>query len=146
MILYFILYYTKGGEKKLKVVFPCKGALVLLKQDLETLEAFYNTTILTSKMLDIYKSSNVMVQVGNFNYIPQKSALVLYKVNLLTIEKMRKILGIYNENANQSKPPESSIPREPIQNTANSESTIDKPISDNDLLSNPFFQTLKPLN
>lgn len=126
----------------MKVVFPCKGSLVLLKQDLETLEAFYNTSLLTSKMLDIYKASNVMVQVGNFNYIPQKSALVLYKVNLLTIEKMRKILGIYNEKTAQQ---EATPPPVPVQNNTAAEAN-DAPISDNDLLSNPFFQTLKPLN
>lgn len=126
----------------MKVVFPCKGSLVLLKQDLETLEAFYNTSLLTSKMLDIYKASNVMVQVGNFNYVPQKSTLVLYKVNLLTIEKMRKILGIYNEKtAHQETAPAPAS----AQNNTVAENN-DAPISDNDLLSNPFFQTLKPLN
>lgn len=124
----------------MKVVFPCKGSLVLLKQDLETLEAFYNTSILTSKMLDIYKSSNVMVQVGNFNYVPQKSALVLYKVNLLTIEKMRKILGIYQETSEQEQV-QASAPTPAVSQDKN-----ESPISDNDLLSNPFFQTLKPLN
>lgn len=122
----------------MKVVFPCKGSLVLLKQDLETLEAFYNTSILTSKMLDIYKTSNVMVQVGNFNYVPSKSALVLYKANLLTIEEMRKILGFHQETSSQDPaPPQAFTPT-----LAQSE----EPISDNDLLSNPFFQTLKPLN
>lgn len=121
----------------MKVVFPCKGSLVLLKQDLETLEAFYNTSILTSKMLDIYKTSNVMVQVGTFNYVPQKSALVLYKVNLLTIEKMRKILGIYQENSTPAPAPTPKV----VADADN-----EAPISDNDLLSNPFFQTLKPLN
>lgn len=124
----------------LKVVFPCKGALVLLKQDLETLQAFYNTSLLTSKMADYYKSSNSMIQIGNFNYIPQNNALVLYKANLLTIEKMRKILGIYQETKKntmlENNFAEGSAP-------INSNST---PISDNDLLSNPFFQTLKPLN
>ncbi len=130
----------------MKVVFPCKGSLVLLKQDLETLEAFYNTSILTSKMLDIYKASNVMVQVGNFNYIPQKSALVLYKVNLLTIEKMRKILGIYNEKTAQSEASQTTIPKVPAHSKNLSENNNEAPISDNDLLSNPFFQTLKPLN
>ena len=124
----------------LKVVFPCKGALVLLKQDLETLQAFYNTSLLTSKMADYYKSSNSMIQIGNFNYIPQKNALVLYKANLLPIEKMRKILGIYQETKKntvlENNFAEGSAP-------INSNST---PISDNDLLSNPFFQTLKPLN
>lgn len=128
------------GVNLLKVVFPCKGALVLLKQDLETLQAFYNTSLLTSKMADYYKSSNSMIQIGNFNYIPQKNALVLYKANLLTIEKMRKILGIYQETKKntmlENNFAEGSAP-------INSNST---PISDNDLLSNPFFQTLKPLN
>ncbi|HIT71132.1 MAG TPA: hypothetical protein IAD08_04360 [Candidatus Scatovivens faecipullorum] len=124
----------------MKVVFPCKGALVLLKQDLETLQAFYNTSLLTSKMADYYKSSNSMIQIGNFNYIPQKNALVLYKANLLTIEKMRKILGIYQETKKNTVLENSSAEESaPI----NSNST---PISDNDLLSNPFFQTLKPLN
>ena len=130
----------------MKVVFPCKGSLVLLKQDLETLEAFYNSSILTSKMLDIYKTSNVMVQVGNFNYVPQKSNLILYKANLLTIEIMRKILGLYNENTvndTTSKQTSNSISS---TNNVTSQQDNTTPISDNDLLSNPFFQTLKPLN
>ena len=128
----------------MKVVFPCKGSLVLLKQDLETLEAFYNSSILTSKMLD--KTSNVMVQVGNFNYVPQKSNLILYKANLLTIEKMRKILGLYNGNTvdnTTSKQTSNSISS---TNNVTSQQDNTAPISDNDLLSNPFFQTLKPLN
>ena len=130
----------------MKVVFPCKGSLVLLKQDLETLEAFYNSSILTSKMHDIYKTSNVMVQVGNFNYVPQKSNLILYKANLLTIEKMRKILGLYNGNTvdnTTSKQTSNSISS---TNNVTSQQDNTAPISDNDLLSNPFFQTLKPLN
>lgn len=124
----------------MKVVFPCKGSLVLLKQDLETLKAFYNSSILTSKMVDIYKTSNVMVQVGNFNYVPQKSALVLYKANLLTIEKMRKILGIYQESTQKSS--HAPVPPPPPVKQDSNEA----PISDNDLLSNPFFQTLKPID
>lgn len=127
----------------LKVVFPCKGALVLLKQDLETLQAFYNTSLLTSKMAEYYKTSTSMVQIGNFNYIPQKNAIVLYKANLLTIEKMRKILGIYQE----SKKDYSQVAEKTIfQEETSNEDVNSSPISDNDLLSNPFFQTLKPLN
>ncbi len=116
----------------MRVVFPCKGSLVLLKQDLETLKAFYNTSLLTSKMAEYYKTSNAMVQVGNFNYIPETSALVLYKANLLTIEEMRKILGIFKDTTNEDVV---------SKNDGNS-----NPISDDDLLSNPFFQTLKPIN
>lgn len=127
----------------MKVVFPCKGAIVLLKQDLETLEAFYNTSILTSKMLDIYKASNVMVQVGNFNYVPQKSGLVLYKANLLSIDSMRKILGLYQEPEKNAQPVESSSSSKEQDVSSQEKET---PISDNDILSNPFFQTLRPLN
>ena len=119
----------------MRVVFPCKGSLVLLKQDLETLKAFYNTSLLTSKMADYYKTSNSMVQVGNFNYIPETSALVLYKANLLTIEEMRKILGIFKDSTSQDN-------ENMVQNNIDNSN----PISDDDLLSNPFFQTLKPIN
>lgn len=123
----------------MKVVFPCPGSIVLLKQDLDTLKAFYNTSLITSKMNDIYKTSNSIVQVGNFNYIPPKNVLVLHKVNLLTIEKMREIL-----NLTPSQP--APTPVNPVvENKAPTEDLNSKPISDNDLLSNPFFQTLTPL-
>lgn len=122
----------------MKVVFPCEGALVLMKQDLDILKAFYNTSLLQSKMLEVYRQSDTLIQVGNFNYIPSKNYVVLHKTHLLSIEKMRKILGIYNEQIEQ-KPKE--VPK--VEQGINH--NHDK-ISDTDLLSNPFFQTLKPLN
>ena len=125
----------------MKVVFPCPGSIVLLKQDLDTLKAFYNTSLITSKMNDIYKTSNSIVQVGNFNYIPPKNVLVLHKVILITIEKMRGILGLETSPAqstvaNEEKETSTTSPAVDLNNT---------PISDSDLLSNPFFQTLRPL-
>ena len=87
----------------MKVVFPCEGSLVLMKQDLDILKAFYNTSLLQSKMLDIYKQSDTIIQVGNFNYIPEKNNIILHKAHFLTIEKMRKILGIYNDSEKQEK-------------------------------------------
>lgn len=123
----------------MKVVFPCPGSLVLLKQDLDTLQAFYNATLMTSKMNDIYKTSNSIIQVGSLNYIPPKFTLALHKANLLTIEKMREIL-----NLTPSQP--APTPVNPVvENKAPTEDLSSKPISDNDLLSNPFFQTLTPL-
>lgn len=124
----------------MKVVFPCEGSLVLMKQDLDILKAFYNTSLLQSKMLKIYETSDSIIQVGNFNYIPEKNYVVLHNTHLLTIEKMRKILGIYNESAEQPKP------QPVINNQSSSENHNNDKISDKDLLSNPFFQTLKPLN
>lgn len=123
----------------MKVVFPCEGSLVLMKQDLDILKAFYNTSLLQSKMLDIYKQSDTIIQVGNFNYIPEKNNIILHKAHFLTIEKMRKILGIYNDSEKQEKSTSENISKDTEYNNN------DK-ISDNDLLSNPFFQTLKPLN
>lgn len=122
----------------MKVVFPCEGSLVLMKQDLEILKAFYNTSLLQSKMLEIYKNSDTLIQVGNFNYIPEKNYVVLHNAHLLTIEKMRKILGIYTEPVKEEPKTENA----PIPSVDNNHDKI----SDNDLLSNPFFQTLKPLN
>lgn len=121
----------------MKVVFPCEGALVLMKQDLDILKAFYNTSLLQSKMLEVYKQSNTIIQVGNFNYIPKKNYVVLHKTHLLTIEKMRKILGIYNEKSGIQQEVQ-KVEKKIIQNT--------EKISDSDLLSNPFFKTLKPIN
>ena len=119
----------------MKVVFPCSGALVLLKEDLETLKAFYNTNLLTSKMANVYQNTNTTIQVNNFNYFPISNSLVLYNAHVLTIEQMRKILGISNVTPSQpSVQPENTIPEEQDY------------ISDDDLLSNPFFTTLAPLN
>lgn len=125
----------------MKVVFPCSGSLVLLKEDLETLKSFYNTNLLSSKMADMYQNTTTIIQVNNFNYFPQSNALVLYNANVLTIEKMRKILGIYNE----SPAPEQEEANNTIQEN---DDTIEEQdyISDDDLLSNPFFTTLVPLN
>ena len=125
----------------MKVVFPCPGSIVLLKQDLDTLKAFYNTSLITSKMNDIYKNSNSIVQVGNFNYIPPKNVLVLHKANLLTIEKMRGILGIDAP----STPAPAPVEEKTTQPEAPAVDLNNTPISDSDLLSNPFFQTLRPL-
>ena len=122
----------------MKVVFPCKGALVLLKQDLESLNAFYNTQILTSKLSETYQNSNTIMQVKNFNYLPHKSSIVLYKADILTIGKMKQILGIQEKTSTNSS----------LSNTDNTnyDEENSKPISDDDILSNPFFQTLQPLN
>ena len=119
----------------MKVVFPCSGSLVLLKEDLETLKSFYTTNLLNSKMADMYKNATTIIQVNNFNYIPLSNSLVLYNANVLTIEKMRKILGIYNET-----------PASKQEDVTEEDVEEQDYISDDDLLSNPFFTTLAPLN
>ena len=122
----------------MKVVFPSVGSLVLLKQDLETLQAFYKTSLMTSKLFETSKTSNAMIQIGNFNYLPQNNSVVLDNAKFLTIDDMRSILGIYSE--------EKKSENTSTQTATQNESNYEEPISDNDLLSNPFFQTLHPLN
>lgn len=85
----------------------------------------------------MYKNANTMVQVRNFNYVPKTNSLVLYNADVLTIEKMRQILGLFKKEQDSEK--EASN----IQEKQLEEKDY---ISDNDLLSNPFFTTLTPLN
>lgn len=121
----------------MKVVFPRSGSLVLLKQDLETLKAFYNTNLLTSKMADMYKKANTMIQIKNFNYIPQTDSLVLDNAHVLTIDEMREILGIFNSQETTKE-----------NDSEQTQVSIDEKdyISDDDILSNPFFTTLTPID
>lgn len=121
----------------MRVVFPRSGSLVLLKQDLETLKAFYNTNLLTSKMAEMYKNANTVIQIKNFNYIPKSNSLVLDNAHVLTIDEMRKILGIFNGKEVDK---EASSPQTP--------QTHEEPdyITDDDILSNSFFTTLTPVD
>ena len=124
----------------MKVVFPRSGSLVLLKEDLETLKAFYKTNLMNSKMSDIYPNASTVIQVNNFNYFPKSNALVLHDANVLTIAEMRKILGLNVQSTVQESAP---------TNEETEKNVIEKEhdyISDNDLLSNPFFTTLTPIN
>ena len=122
----------------MKVVFPRGGALVLLKEDLETLKAFYKTNLLNSKMADMYQNASTVIQVNNFNYFPKSNSFVLHDANVLTIEEMRKILGLNVQNNVKESEPEEETEEEIIEE--------EDYISDNDLLSNPFFTTLTPIN
>lgn len=121
----------------MKVVFPRSGSLVLLKQDLEMLKDFYNTNLLTSQFANIYKNSTTMIQIKNLNYIPESDSLVLDNAHVLTINEMREILGISSKQ-------ETTPAEHTIENNIATEKT--DYISDNDILSNPFFTTLTPIN
>ena len=62
----------------MKVVFPTEGSIIMLKQDVDTLQAFYNTNLMQSKMYSYYKDSDSLIQVGNLNYPPKEHFIVLY--------------------------------------------------------------------
>ena len=126
----------------MKVVFPCKGSIVLTKNDVETLEAFYNTKLLTSKMAELYKSSEFMLQVGNFKYLPKHYSVRLHNANLMNIRKMRELLGL----PVTSSMPEPTPPTPSVQIVNKGQNLDEQKISDASLLSHPFFQTLKPVD
>jgi hypothetical protein len=113
----------------LKAVFPCNGSIVVTKYNVNLINNFYEENLINSKLFSAYNQNNLPVQVGKFNYFPQDSQLILEKnTNLLTIKQLNEaILKIAPAHSKQE-----------IQD--------DKPIEDNFITENPFFQTLKPLN
>lgn len=116
----------------MKAVFPCKGVVVVTKQNVDMLTNFYEGNLINSKLFSAYSQNNLAVQVGNFNYFPQKSTIILEKnTNLLTIQELNKVL------ARTAEKPKT----EPLSTKAK-----DVPIEDNFIKDHPFFQTLKPLN
>lgn len=127
----------------LKVVFPCKGSMVLTKSDIETLRSFYNTKLMTSKLYEYSKNSEFVVQVDNFNYIPKTYTLFAKQVNFMTIRRMREILGLTKPIPKELE--EQSSPQPANNVTPQVSNDEDEKISDKTLLSHPFFKTLKPL-
>lgn len=125
----------------MKAIFPCKGSIILNKQDVEPLEAYYKTELIRSKMYDYYKTSKDIMQVGIFTYIPQNTNIVLDKSSLLELQTLKKVLNIDVKKPERSTMKIPSINKEQPE-IANEEDLID----DDDILSNPFFTTLKPLD
>ena len=122
----------------MKAIFPCKGTIILNKQDIEPLEAYYKTELIRSKMYEYYKTSKDIMQVGPFTYLPQNTNIVLDKSSLLELQTLKNVLNIGNKKVN----PSAEAPTLNSVSTASEEDLID----DSDILSNPFFTTLKPLD
>lgn len=122
----------------MKAIFPCKGTIILNKQDVEPLEAYYKTELIRSKMYEYYKASKDIMQVGPFTYIPQNTNIVLDKSSLLELQTLKNVLNIGSKEVNSSA-------EAPILNSVSTASEEDL-IDDSDILSNPFFTTLKPLD
>ena len=120
----------------MKAVFPCKGVVVLTKKDIQNLESYYNTVLATSKMAEIYSTTEYMLQIGNLNYLPKKSKIFINEDNLLTISQLRSIMN------------DRTTEKQNNQNSQNSQNLEQKEelISDDDILSHPFFTTLKPID
>ena len=120
----------------MRVVFPCKGVIVLTKEDMQKLGSFYQTKLMTSKMYEYYKTSDVSLQIGNFDYFPKKYSFVLKDANLLSIKQLRSILDMNVPQKNATT----------AQNTPTKTPEVEEKISDASISSHPFFQTLKTIN
>ena len=71
----------------MKAVFPCKGVVVITKQNVDMLTNFYEGNLINSKLFSAYSQNNLSVQVGSFNYFPSNTKIVLEKdTKLLTIQ------------------------------------------------------------
>ncbi len=136
----------------MKALFPCEGSIVVNKQDLAPMTSFYNMQLLRSNMNEYMKSANAILQVGNFSYIPDNSNFVLDLGYLNTIGRIKTALGI--EIPSKVQVQTQGVPNQPTQvvNTGNAtmpgtdDDWLNKPITDEDITSNPFFTTLKEVD
>lgn len=135
----------------MKVVFPCSGSIVLTKDDLQILQDFYENNLVNSKAYPLYSTCDYILQVGNFNYLPIKSRLIIEdNASLLTISKLRGIIDSAvpenakaNATAQVEEKPETKEEVKEEKSVKGDEEEM--PIKDEDILSNPFFTTLKPV-
>ena len=119
----------------MKAIFPCNGTMVIKKSDLDSLKSYYKTQLITSKLNDFAKVSKNIIQVGNFNYLPQNSNIILEPAELLSLDKLKSVLNLPPKTA--------STTQNNLEDDEYDESDL---IDDSDLLSNPFFTTLRPLD
>lgn len=124
----------------MRAVFPCKGVLVLTKKDVESLQNFYNSTLEKSSIFRNYNATEYSIQIGNLNYLPKKATLIVDEKNLLTISKLRAIMN----GTAPRKQEEPKVEKEPAEEVV--EEPSNNPLSDDDILSHPFFTTLKPID
>lgn len=118
----------------MKAVFPCKGVVVVTKQNVDILSKIYQENLINSPLFSAYNQGN-NVQVGPFNYLPENTKFVLRQnTELLTIQELNKVLT----NAIQK----------PVtdEKTKDVEYDYDTPIEDSSIMEHPFFQTLKQID
>ena len=116
----------------MKAVFPCKGVVVLTKKDIKSLENFYNNKLSSTKTPESFNTSKSTLKIGNLYYLPSQTNIVINEENLLSLLQLRSMM-------------ENSVVQTSSSDKKINDKNLQKPISDNDILSHPFFTTLKPL-
>ena len=118
----------------MKAVFPCKGVVVVTKQNVDIVSKVYKENLINSPLFSAYQQGNLHVQVGPFNYFPQNTKVVLRQnTELLTIQELNKALA-------------GAIQKADTNEVSSSEKYDDTPIEDSSIMEHPFFQTLKQVD
>lgn len=119
----------------MKAVFPTKGVVIVTKYNVNVLRDYYRNNLINSKLFAMYQQSNFHMQSGNFNYLPKKSNIILYKTHLLTLKQLQEVV------AEQIKNSSVLAEKEPHEETSSNEFS-NEPLDDNFIKNNPFFETL----
>lgn len=125
----------------MKAIFPKKGVLIVTKYNVSILKEFYNSNLINSKLFSIYQQYNYFIQVGNFNYFPKSSNIILDNTHLLTLLDLKKT--IFEQIKNN---PESVTITKDSQKNSDENNFSNEPLDDNFIKSNPFFKTLTSLD
>ena len=125
----------------MKALFPSKGVVIVTKYNVNMLKDYYKNNLINSKLFGVYQQSNYSIQVGNLKYPPKKSDIILDGANLLTLKQLQEYVlkqtSIINQNSNESPQQAKEV---------NTSMISDKPLDDNFVKNNPFFDTLTSLN
>lgn len=115
----------------MKGIFTCKGSLILPKSGLDKLIEFYNSNTIENDTNNIYISNDY------FNYFDNNTNVILKNVTTLSLSELKNILGI-------GKPAENTQTSSEASDII--EDTSEELISDDSIINNPFFTTLKPID
>ena len=146
----------------MKAIFFFFLSIIVNKQDLDPMHAYYNMQLIRSKMNEYMKTSTSILQVGNFSYIPESCNIVVDMTSLNTIESIKTALHIAgpakSENSIGSMGSSQAQSLNSLQSNieqANDivevkqeevERWINTPIKDEDITTNPFFTTFKQVD
>ena len=128
----------------MKAVFPSKGVVIVTKYNVDVLKNFYKNNLINSKLFSIYQQSDYSIQVGNFNYLPKKSNIILDNAHLLTLRQLQEIVAKQIKE-NPGTVTIKKAPQKPSDETVESNDFSDEPLDDNFIKNNPFFSTLTSL-
>ena len=117
----------------MKAIFPCIGSLIMTKTDIKKLKDYYDSSQIESS------TDSIVIENNFFNYFNDDSTFILDNVTPLTVSKLKKVLGISDNNKIENNSQENIKESKNIQKD-------EELIDDDSIFSNPFFTTLKPVN